>query len=91
MLSYIVIQVSKLAKCFPENVIIPRHPTDIVYASASQVRGELNCMIELLAFSDKWKYLINLTGEELPLMTNLELVTVLNKIKGSSLVDGKFR
>ena len=78
-----------LASCFPDNVIVPSDPIDVIYGTISQVEAELKCMMELLDFSDQWKYLINLTGEELPLMTNLELVSVLHKMNGSNVLDGE--
>ena len=39
--------------------------------------------------STQWKYLINLTGEEFPLVTNKELVSVLSRIRGANILDGK--
>ncbi len=48
------------------------------------VSAELQCMEDLLRLSEEWKYYINLTGEELPLVTNLELVNVLSKLRGTN-------
>ena len=33
-------------------------------------------------------YYINLTGEEFPLVTNMELVTILSQLKGDNIVEG---
>ena len=44
----------------------------------------------LLLFPDKWKYYINLTGEEFPLVTNAELVSILSRLKGTNAAESKY-
>ncbi|VDL87862.1 unnamed protein product [Schistocephalus solidus] len=44
-----------------------------------------------LSESINWKYLINLTGQELPLKTNLELVLGLKMLNGSNIVPSTFK
>ena len=34
----------------------------------------------------KWKYFINLTGQEFPLMTNLELIRTLKAMEGENVI-----
>ena len=36
----------------------------------------------------KWKYFINLTGQEFPLKTNYEIVQILKAYKGANNVEG---
>ncbi|XP_075259110.1 beta-1,3-galactosyl-O-glycosyl-glycoprotein beta-1,6-N-acetylglucosaminyltransferase 4-like [Convolutriloba macropyga] len=81
-------QIRNLSRCFSEKVFVAKNSVDVVHSSISVLLAELVCIEELLKFSSEWKYLINLTGEELPLMTNLELVTVLTKLGGSNVIEG---
>ena len=62
---------------------------NVKWGHVSLLKAELKCMKKLVSLSHKWNYLINLGGEELPLMTNLELVTVLSKLNGSNVLDGE--
>ena len=51
------------------------------------IQAELLCMKQLLERSGTWKYLINLTGQEFPIKTNLEIVRILNAMNGSNIVE----
>ena len=53
----------------------------------SVLEPELVCMRELLRFT-KWRYFINLTGQEFPLKTNLELVRIMKALNGSNDMEG---
>ena len=44
-------------------------------------------MRDLWAYTN-WKYFINLTGQEFPLKTNLELVKILQAMQWANVVDG---
>ena len=81
-------QMRSLVKCLPNNVFLASNPVDVKWGNFSLLRAELSCMRDLLARSGTWKYLINLTGEEFPLVTNLELVTILKRLGGRNIVDG---
>ncbi|OWF46564.1 beta-1,3-galactosyl-O-glycosyl-glycoprotein beta-1,6-N-acetylglucosaminyltransferase-like [Mizuhopecten yessoensis] len=76
----------KLAVCF-HNIFVIQERIDIIYASLSHVLAEMQCMHELLARTVLWKYYINLTGQELPLRTNLEMVRVLKALKGTNDIE----
>ncbi|XP_060085614.1 beta-1,3-galactosyl-O-glycosyl-glycoprotein beta-1,6-N-acetylglucosaminyltransferase-like [Ylistrum balloti] len=76
----------KLAACF-HNIFIIHERIDIIYASLSHVLAELQCMHELLARTVMWKYYINLTGQELPLRTNLEIVKILKALHGTNDIE----
>ncbi|XP_033748088.1 beta-1,3-galactosyl-O-glycosyl-glycoprotein beta-1,6-N-acetylglucosaminyltransferase-like [Pecten maximus] len=77
---------NKLAACF-HNIFIIHERIDIIYASLSHVLAELQCMHELLARAVTWKYYINLTGQELPLRTNLEMVKILKALQGTNDIE----
>ncbi|GFR60437.1 beta-1,3-galactosyl-O-glycosyl-glycoprotein beta-1,6-N-acetylglucosaminyltransferase [Elysia marginata] len=51
-------------------------------------RGFFHTMERQNTRRKKWKYFINLTGQEFPLMTNYELVKVLQAFKGANNVEG---
>jgi uncharacterized membrane protein HdeD (DUF308 family) len=46
----------------------------------------LDC--DLWKYNKKWKYFINLTGQEFPLRTNYELVKILKIYNGSNDIEG---
>ncbi|XP_063724425.1 beta-1,3-galactosyl-O-glycosyl-glycoprotein beta-1,6-N-acetylglucosaminyltransferase 4-like [Symsagittifera roscoffensis] len=93
-------KIAQLAKCFPNNVVVDSQPVDVKYGTISILEAEFRCMTSLIKdlnlylttdpplFQQEWKYSINLTGEELPLFTNLELVEVLRKLRGANVLDG---
>ena len=75
-----------LAKCF-SNVIIVDKPVDVTWGTWSVVEAELKCMSVLLDKFKKWKYFINLTGQEFPLQTNADLVKILKALNNSNAVQ----
>lgn len=75
-----------LARCVP-NVFIASKRESIVYASISRLKADLNCMSDLLASKVKWKYIINLCGQDFPLKSNIELVSELKKLKGANMLE----
>ncbi|BFZ25620.1 hypothetical protein BsWGS_28659 [Bradybaena similaris] len=72
---------SAIVRCFP-NVFILANRIDVVWGKYSVLEPELLCMAELWKYS-KWKYFINLTGQEFPLKTNFELVRILKAYNGA--------
>ena len=78
-----------IAGCL-DNVIIPSKLERVVWGHYSLLAAQINCMTDLLKFrshsgaSRKWKYLLNLCGKELPLVTSKEMVLKLVKLNGSS-------
>uniref|UniRef100_A0A0B7BRI2 Protein xylosyltransferase n=1 Tax=Arion vulgaris TaxID=1028688 RepID=A0A0B7BRI2_9EUPU len=73
---------SAIADCFP-NVFIASRRIIVKWSWYSVLEAEIVCMNELWKYS-KWKYFINLTGQELPLKTNYELVKILTAYRGAS-------
>ena len=74
------------ANCFP-NVIIARNPVKVDYATSSILYAHFKCFRELLETPRDWKYVISLHGTELPLITNRQMVEVLQKMNGSNLIQ----
>ena len=72
------------------NVIIASRQESVVWSHYSVLGAQMNCMKDLLNLrtqqEHKWKYLLNLCGKELPLITNREMVSRLVSLNGSSSV-----
>ena len=77
----------KIASCF-ENIIIPSKLINMMWGKETIMEAQMSCMTDLVKFRAKekykWKYVINLCGKELPLMTNREMVKRLIQLNGSS-------
>ncbi|XP_055866636.1 beta-1,3-galactosyl-O-glycosyl-glycoprotein beta-1,6-N-acetylglucosaminyltransferase-like isoform X2 [Biomphalaria glabrata] len=77
---------SAIANCF-DNVFIAPERVDVKWGEYSVLEPELICMEHLWKFK-KWKYFINLTGQEFPLKTNWELVQILKAYNGANDLEG---
>ncbi|XP_015239172.1 PREDICTED: beta-1,3-galactosyl-O-glycosyl-glycoprotein beta-1,6-N-acetylglucosaminyltransferase 4-like [Cyprinodon variegatus] len=75
-----------LARCLP-NVFISSKREAVYYASISRLKADLNCLSDLLISEVKWKYVINLCGQDFPLKSNMELVSELKLLKGSNMLE----
>jgi len=82
--------VTAIARCF-ENVFVLQRPFDVFWGTFSVLEPELACMKRLLRRSKKWKYFINLTGQEFPLKTNWQIVQILKVFNGSNNMEGTFK
>uniref|UniRef100_A0A672SC54 Glucosaminyl (N-acetyl) transferase 4 n=1 Tax=Sinocyclocheilus grahami TaxID=75366 RepID=A0A672SC54_SINGR len=78
-----------LARCIP-NVFIASKLERVQYAGISRLKADLNCLSDLLDSEVKWKYVINLCGQDFPLRTNAELVSDLTELKGRNMVESKW-
>ena len=71
-----------IAKCI-DNVFIVSKPLEVYYSHISYLDAQLHCMQDLMKYpATSWKYVINLTGREIPLKTNREIVESLVKLNG---------
>ena len=81
-------------RCF-ENIMIGSKQEDIIWGYYTIMEVQLNCHYDLLKFresqlpSRQWKYVINLCGKELPLMSPHEMVSHLNVLNGSASIITK--
>ena len=76
---------AKIAGCFP-NVFLSSKRFDVRWGCFSVLQAELQCMRDLWS-KTKWKYYINLTGQEFPLKTNWDIVRILKIYNGSNAID----
>ncbi|KAL7057187.1 hypothetical protein AAHC03_019436 [Spirometra sp. Aus1] len=84
--------VQEIATCFGANVgVVPRSQSvNVIWGKYTVLEQELVAARMLLQMG-KWKYFINLTGQEMPLKTNLELVLALKMLNGSNIVDATLK
>ncbi|XP_059830523.1 beta-1,3-galactosyl-O-glycosyl-glycoprotein beta-1,6-N-acetylglucosaminyltransferase 4-like isoform X1 [Hypanus sabinus] len=80
------IAMDNLARCLP-NVFIATKIELVYYTHISRLQADLNCLSDLLNSSVRWKYVINLCGQDLPLRSNLELVSELKKLNGANMLE----
>eukprot|EP00062_Callorhinchus_milii_P016974 gi/632969016/ref/XP_007900854.1/ PREDICTED: N-acetyllactosaminide beta-1,6-N-acetylglucosaminyl-transferase, isoform B-like [Callorhinchus milii] len=80
-------RVDTLERCYP-NVFLVSKSEPVIYAGFSRLQADINCMRDLLAADDRWRYVINLCGQDYPLKTNLEIVRHLKAFKGKNLTPG---
>nr|XP_034333292.1 beta-1,3-galactosyl-O-glycosyl-glycoprotein beta-1,6-N-acetylglucosaminyltransferase [Crassostrea gigas] len=80
---------SCIVRCFP-NVKMASKRIEVNWGTMSVLLPELTCMKDLLSIP-KWKYFINLTGQEFPLRTNYELVKILKVYNGSNDGEGTIK
>ncbi|KAM3599764.1 uncharacterized protein V6R79_011040 [Siganus canaliculatus] len=75
-----------VARCLP-NVFIASELESVFYASISRLKADLNCLSDLLRSEVKWRYVINLCGQDFPLRSNIELVSELKRLNGSNMLE----
>ncbi|KAM9338276.1 beta-1,3-galactosyl-O-glycosyl-glycoprotein beta-1,6-N-acetylglucosaminyltransferase 4-like [Symphorus nematophorus] len=75
-----------VARCLP-NVFIASKRESVYYASISRLKADLNCLSDLLRSEVKWKYVINLCGQDFPLKSNIELVSELKNLNGANMLE----
>uniref|UniRef100_A0A1X7TAI8 Protein xylosyltransferase n=1 Tax=Amphimedon queenslandica TaxID=400682 RepID=A0A1X7TAI8_AMPQE len=79
--------IEKFARtCYPKNILIPKKSAKVVYASPSTLNAHLVCLKELLQYNHTWRYVIDLHGTELPLVTNRDIVEAFKKANGVNIV-----
>ncbi|CAL1543477.1 unnamed protein product [Lymnaea stagnalis] len=81
--------VSNIIRCLP-NVFLSSKRLNVRWGTFSVLHTELVCMRDLWRHTT-WKYFINLTGQEFPLKTNLELVRILKAYKGANDIRGMIK
>ncbi|XP_059142242.1 beta-1,3-galactosyl-O-glycosyl-glycoprotein beta-1,6-N-acetylglucosaminyltransferase-like [Physella acuta] len=78
-----------ISKCLP-GVFLPENRIDVKWGKFSVLEAEIVCLKELWRYT-RWKYFINLTGQEFPLKTNWELVKILKAFDGANNIEGTIK
>lgn len=81
-----VAAIEGLVSCLP-NVFAASKRESVYYASFTRLQADLNCLSDLLRSEVKWKYVINLCGQDFPLKANIELVSELKNLKGANMLE----
>lgn len=75
-----------LSHCLP-NVFTTSKREAVFYASVSRLKADLHCLSELTRSTVRWRYAVNLCGQDFPLKSNVELVSELRKLNGSNMLE----
>ena len=75
-----------IKRCF-DNIILIEDRVDVIYSSIRQIEAEMSCVEAVKNSQVKWKYYINLTGQEFMLRTNLELVLYLRLMNNTNDIE----
>ncbi|XP_041363142.1 beta-1,3-galactosyl-O-glycosyl-glycoprotein beta-1,6-N-acetylglucosaminyltransferase 4-like [Gigantopelta aegis] len=84
VLTYIMSRV----RCL-DNVFLAPRMIDVRWGTFSVLEADLICMEALYKHKTRWKYFINLTGQEFSLKTNYELVKILKLYAGGNDIFGQ--
>ena len=79
-------RIVNVTSCFP-NVVLTQTRINVVYASITSLYADIECVKVALNSSVKWRYHINVCGQEFPLKTNLEMVQILTALNGTNDVE----
>ena len=79
--------VNDITRCLP-NVFMASKSIKVSWGTTSVIEPEIICMKDLLHKNKSWRYFINLTGQEYPLKTNLDIVRILKTFNGTNDVRG---
>ena len=78
--------VESMTRCL-NNVFITKNSVDVIWAHTSILQAQLNCMADLLHSPVKWKYFINLVGQDFPLYDNNGIVEGLKALQGKNNIE----
>ncbi|KAF7208149.1 beta-1,3-galactosyl-O-glycosyl-glycoprotein beta-1,6-N-acetylglucosaminyltransferase 7 [Nothobranchius furzeri] len=67
------VAIRRLVECF-HNVFLSSRSETVTYAGFSRLQADLNCMKDLVKSKINWRKVVNLCGQDFPVMSNLELV-----------------
>nr|XP_061795733.1 beta-1,3-galactosyl-O-glycosyl-glycoprotein beta-1,6-N-acetylglucosaminyltransferase 7-like [Nerophis lumbriciformis] len=65
--------IQKLVSCF-DNIFLSSRSENVTYAGFSRLKADLHCMADLAKSKVGWKKVVNMCGQDFPIMSNLELV-----------------
>lgn len=81
--------VKGVAKCFGSNVeLVPfESRVAIIRGQEGGLKAQLVCAEQALKRNARWKYLLNISEDQFPLRTNLELIAAIKALNGSNLME----
>ncbi len=83
---------ANIARCF-SNIILAQRRFDVMWGHKSLLSAQMSCLSDLARYRQKhthqrWRYVVNLCGKELPLISVKEMVTKLLHMNTTSSVFG---
>ena len=83
--------VKSIVNCF-DNVFMTSQLSKVKWGDVSVLLPHLSCMRDLVKhYRGKWKYFMDLAGQEFPLRTNYEIVQILKIFNGSNDITASHR
>ena len=79
--------IQKICQCFT-NVFVSSRSVSVIYGHFSRVTADFHCQRDLLASKVNWKYVINMSGQDLPLQNNAAIVKYLITLNGKNDIPG---
>ena len=85
---------SNLANCF-NNIMVTKQLVDENWSDYTSLDAQMQCLSHLMDYQEtrkevhQWRYVINLSGEGIPLLSNKEIVKKLIALNGTSSVKAR--
>ena len=85
---------NNITKCL-DNVMVASELYDVGWGAPTLMQAQMSCLSDLVRYRDtqrkskQWKYLINLCGKELPMMSSHDTVAHLKRLNGSSAIKAR--
>ena len=70
-----------------DNVFLTTKTVDLIWAHISTLYAQQNCLSDLLDSPVQWKYFMHISGQELPLYQNAEMVHALTNLNGFNNIE----
>ena len=78
--------IQAIIRCL-SNVFIAANSVDVTWGHITVVQAQFSCMEELLKSTVKWKYYINLVGQDFPLYDNKQIVRALHGLNNTNNIE----
>lgn len=75
-----------MSSCF-DNVFLTTKTVDLIWAHVSTLYAQRNCLSDLMESPVQWKYFMHISGQELPLYENAEIVRALANLNGFNNIE----
>lgn len=70
-----------------DNVFLTTKTVDLIWAHISTLHAQQNCLSDLMESPVKWKYFMHVSGQELSLYSNSEIVRALANLNGFNNIE----
>ena len=70
-----------------DNVLLTTKTINLIWAHISTLHAQRNCLSDLMDSPVQWKYFMHISGQELPLYRNAEIVRALTNLNGFNNIE----